>query len=243
MTSSDRTILLAVVGTILTVLLAACGAPSPGPSAAGAATPATTPASVASPTAQVSVGGKNLIVNGDAEAAAGTDGYSVAANVPSWTRTGDFTAIAYDPANADDFPTPEDPGPSDRGKNFFGGGPRAERSGAVQAIDVSEMGSVIDGGRVSYTFSAWLGGYHGQDDQAQLTARFLGGDGAALATASLPVVLDSDRGGRTALLLKTTTGRVPAGTRRIEVDMEMTRKAGTSNDGYADDLSLVLNVS
>ena len=243
MTSSDRTTFLPVVGTILTVLLAACGAPSAGPAAAGAATPATTPAPVASPAVQLPVAGKNLIVNGDAEAAAGTDGDSVAANVPSWTRTGDFTAIAYDTKSSDNFPTPDDPGPSDRGKNFFGGGPRAEHSGAVQTIDVSERGATIDGGRVSYTFSAWLGGYRGQDDQVQLTARFLGADGQALATASLPVVLDSDRGGRTALLQKTTSGRVPAGTRRIDVDMEMTRKAGTSNDGYADDLSLVLDAS
>ena len=33
------------------------------------------------------------------------------------------------------------------------------------------------------------------------------------------------------------------GTRTIKVDMEMIRKAGSSDDGYADDLALVLNAS
>ncbi|HXM56726.1 MAG TPA: hypothetical protein VOB72_15115, partial [Candidatus Dormibacteraeota bacterium] len=100
---------------------------------------------------------------------------------------------------------------------------------------------VLDTGKVSYTFSGWLGGYRGQDDQAQVIAQFLRADGAVLATASLPVVLDSDRGGKTALLLRSANGGVPAGTRRIKVDVEMIRKAGSANDGYVDDLSLVLN--
>jgi hypothetical protein len=243
MISSDRratssTTLLLAGGTFLSLLLAACGTPSPGPSAAGAASPSATTTAVELP-----IAGKNLIVNGDAEAAPGTDGSSVAPSVPGWTRTGDLTAVAYDTAGSGNYPTPNDPGPGDRGRNFFAGGPRADHSGAVQTIDVPDMGPVLDGGRVSYTFSAWLGGYSGQDDQVQLTAQFLGADSTVLATVSLPIVIDSDRAGRTALLLRTASGSVPARTRRIRVDMEMIRKAGTANDGYADDLSLVLNAS
>ena len=230
-----RIAVVLTVGTLLSLVLAACGTPSSGPPAATGTRPA------ASATVEFPGAGKNLVVNGDAEAAPGTDGSSVAPDVPGWTRTGDFTAIAYDTRNSGNFPTPDDPGPPDRGRNFFGGGPRAERSGAVQTIDVSDAGTALDGGGVSYTLSAWLGGFRGQDDQVVLTAQFLGADGAVLATAALPVVLDRDRGGRTALLSRTASGSVPAGTRRIKVDMEMIRKAGTANDGYADDVSLILN--
>ena len=228
-----RTALALAVGALLLMAPAACGNPS-GPPAA-ATTPAATSATVVLPGA-----GKNLVVNGDAEAAPGTDGSSVAPDVPGWTRTGDFTAIAYDTRNSGNFPTPSDPGPPDRGRNFFGGGPRAELSGAVQTIDVSDAGPILDGGRVSYTLSAWLGGFRGQDDHVELTAQFLSASGGVLATAALPVVLDRDRGGRTALLSRSVSGSVPAGTRRIKVDMEMIRKAGTANDGYADDVSLTL---
>ncbi|TMC12769.1 MAG: hypothetical protein E6J41_02260 [Chloroflexi bacterium] len=229
-----RTTLTLAVAALLSLILAACGTPAPVP-----------PAAAAQPTATSTIApagaGKNLVVNGDAEAGPGTDGSSVAPDVPGWTRTGDLTAIAYDTASSGNYPTPSDPGPPDRGRNFFGGGPRAERSGATQTIDVSSEGPALDGGRESYTLSAWLGGFRGQDDQVELTAQFLGAGGEVLATASLPVVLDRDRGGRTALLLRTASGSVPAGTRRIKVDMEMIRKAGTANDGYADDVSLVLD--
>lgn len=212
-------------------------------SRAASTTPTPAPAAASAAPVDLSIAGKNLIVNGDAEAAAGTDGGSVAASVPGWTRSGTFTTVAYDTKNTGNFPTPSDPGPPDRGKNFFAGGPTGDRSGAVQVIDVSDAGTVLDTGRVTYTFSAWLGGYRGQDDQVQLTAQFMGAAGGVLATASLPTVLDSDRGGKTALLLKSTTGAVPAGTRSIRVDMEVTRRAGTANDGYADDLALVMNAT
>lgn len=153
----------------------------------------------------------------------------------------DCTAIAYDTRNSGSFPTTTDPGPPDRGRNFFGGGPHAERSGAVQTIDVSDAGPALDGGRVTYTLSAWLGGFRGQDDQVQLTAQFVEAGDRVLATVTLPVVLDRDRGGRTALLFRTASGSVPAGTRRIKVEMVMIRRAGTANDAYADDVSLVLH--
>jgi hypothetical protein len=243
--NASRLPLVTAAGALASLLLAACGTPPAGAASAGAApAPAASPTAIptvaATPVVQSPPAGRNLIVNGDAEAGPGTDGETVAPNVPGWTRTGEFNAIAYDTNGSGNYPTPNDPGPPDRGRNFFAGGPNTDHSRAVQTIDVSDMGTALDSGRVSYTLSAWLGGYRGQDDQVQLAARFLSADGRLLATATLPTVLDSDRGGKTALLPRTTSGTVPASTRRIEVDMDMIRKAGNANDGYADDLSLVL---
>jgi hypothetical protein len=235
--------LAAALASLLLLPLTACGTSHSGPAAGGASSPSAVTSPGGAATLELPIAGKNLIVNGDAEAAPGTDGDSVAVDVPGWARTGEFTAVAYDTAGDGNYPTPKDPGPPDRGRNFFAGGPNAERSGAVQTIDGSQVGSALDSGRVGYTLSAWLGGYRGQDDQVQLAAQFLSAAGGVLATASLPAVVDADRAGRTALLLRTTGGSVPPGTRRIRVDMEMIRKAGSANDGYADDLALVLNAA
>jgi uncharacterized RDD family membrane protein YckC len=189
--------------------------------------------------------GRNLIVNGGAEAASGAANGSVAPRLPGWTRTGNFTAIPYNSHDSEGnlFPTFSDSGPSDRGMDFFAGGPDSDVSGAVQTVDVSDVGLILDTGKVSYTLSAWLGGWQQQDDHVQLTVQFLGANGKVLAEVSLPVVLASERGGKTALLRKTASGSVPAGTRRVRVDVEMVREAGTYNDGYADDLSLLLHLS
>ncbi len=61
----------------------------------------------------------NLIVNGDAESGVGGNGGEVA-SVPDWTTSGNFTVVSYDAGGG--FPTPSDPGPPDRGANFFAGG-------------------------------------------------------------------------------------------------------------------------
>jgi len=64
---------------------------------------------------------KNVIKNGNAEKGAGsTDGSTVP--VPGWTETAGttFTAVQYGASGG--FPAATDPGPNNRGKNFFAGG-------------------------------------------------------------------------------------------------------------------------
>jgi len=179
----------------------------------------------------------NLIVNGDAESGTGSpDGTPVP--TPGWTSMGNATAIVY---GANQYPAAGDPGPPDRGKNFLVGGPSDAMSSLSQTDDVSRYAAAIDADHVTYTLSGWLGGFAGQEDNAVLTVTFQGSSGASLGTATIGPVTAEDRSMQTGLLLRTTTGKVPVGTRSVGVLLSLTRLEGTANDGYADDLSLTFN--
>jgi hypothetical protein len=181
--------------------------------------------------------GSNLIVNGDAESGTGSATGAVVP-VPNWTTVGNFTVVTY--ANSSGFPVATDPGPASRGNNFFAGGNSASSS-ASQTISLSPSFSAIDAGNVSFNLSGFLGGFSSQDDNASLSAVFRNAGGTGLGTFSIGPVLAADRSSATGLLARSTSGAVPIGTRDILVTLSMTRLAGTSNDGYADNLSLVLN--
>ncbi len=92
----------------------------------------------------------------------------------------------------------------------------------------------------TFVLSGFLGGFATQNDRATLTATFKDGGGGTLAIASIGPVTNVDRGNVTGLLFRTTSGSVPAGTRTVDLLLTLTRAAGFSNDGYADNLSLVL---
>ena len=181
--------------------------------------------------------GSNLIVNGNAEAGIGSSDGSVVA-VPNFTTTGNFTVVQYAAGNG--FPAPTDPGPVARGLNFFAGGPTNASSSASQLINLLPESSVINAGGASFTLSAFLGGYSGQGDNAVLSVSFLGMGGATLGTVALGPVTPADRGSATGLLFRTTNGFVPVGAQSANVNLQMTRIDGDYNDGYADNLSLVL---
>jgi hypothetical protein len=182
----------------------------------------------------------NLIVNADAESGPGGDG-TVVEPVPGWITSGNFTVIKYSTGGG--FPTPSDPGPPNRGENFFGGGPDNASSSATQSIDVSSVAANIDAGKVAFVLSGYLGGFGAQEDNAVLTITLNSATSMALSTASIGPVTPADRNNATGLLLRSTSGIVPASTRRIDVLLQMTRTGGSSNDGYADNLSLVLIIT
>jgi hypothetical protein len=189
--------------------------------------------------------GSNLIVNGGAEAgAASPDGNSVVA-VPGWTTSGALTVVAYgtpDPSFPP-FPSPTDPGPGDRGANFFAGGPTLGDSNATQLVNVAAAAFLIDSGQVTYDLSGYLGGWTNQEDNAVLQITFKQGS-LVLGSAEIGPVLADDRGDVTGLLERSTSGLVPVGTRQILVTLQMTKdpSVGIYNDGYADSLSLVLHL-
>ncbi|MFE9423303.1 ricin-type beta-trefoil lectin domain protein [Kitasatospora sp. NPDC006697] len=181
----------------------------------------------------------NLLTDPGAESVAicsgtGEDGMTV----PGWTITsGEPSLVCY---GASGFPTSATPGPANRGTAFFAGGATGN-SGLSQTADVSSAATAIDGGGVSYNLSGWLGGYAGQNDRVGLTATFQGANGASLGTAAIAPVSNTDRGNTTELLQRSAVGTLPVGTRSIKVDLAFTWTAGSTTDGYADNLSLTLS--
>jgi hypothetical protein len=189
--------------------------------------------------ARAAVPSGNLLLNPGGESAAAATDSSTQVPVPNWVVEGTFTTVAYDtPA----FLTAADATALGGGKNFFAGGPGADIGAATQTVDVSAAAPEIDAGTLPATLSALLGGYDTQTDSTTVTATFLGAAGP-LGTLALPAVTADDRKSVTTLLARTATANVPPGTRSIAVRIEATRVDGYYNDGYADNISLVLGGS
>jgi hypothetical protein len=121
---------------------------------------------------------------------AGGDGYTVI-TAPGWISTQNFTVVVRGAPTG--FPTPSDPGPPDRGDNFFAGGPDDGSSSATQLIDVSASALAVDAGCVKYNLTGWLGGFGGQDDNAIVRADFQDAGGGALGSALIGPVLAAER--------------------------------------------------
>jgi len=177
----------------------------------------------------------NLIVNGDAESGATSPTCSAVPSIPGWTTDGNVTVCSYSTGGG--YPTATSPGPPNRGNSFFGGGGVA-RSALTQSIDVSSQSGQIDAGALSFTLSAYLGGFAADGDNATLSITFQNNTGTMIGSATLPGVTSADRQGVTGLLQRDTTGTVPIGTRTINVLLDFARLAGATNDGYADNILL-----
>ena len=182
--------------------------------------------------------GRNIIVNGDAEAGLPIPpNVNLALDIPGWVRTANFTTDTY--VNNGDV-GPNDQGPADRGKLLFLGGPDNPSANAYQDIDISPLAAQVDAGAVKFAFGAWIGGYSSQGDNAVVSALFMNWAGTILGSSQLGPVTGADRGNNSAILQRATSGSIPAGTRKIQARMDMTRTDGSYNDGLADSLTLVL---
>ena len=181
----------------------------------------------------------NLLINGNAEAGAGSADGSVVA-IPGWTVTGEMTVVTYQ--NTSGFPTLSDPGPVNRGLNFFAGGPSSSLSTMSQLVDVSGAATEIDAAQVSYVLSGFLGGYSSQADRATLSVDFRNAAGTVIGSAAIGPVSNTERNNLSGLLFREATGSVPAGTRSLDVKLGATRVEGTANDGYADNLFLAMTM-
>jgi hypothetical protein len=127
------------------------------------------------------------------------------------------------------------------GSNLFTGGVSA-RSVARQGVSLAASATAIDAGGRTATLSAKLGGYATQDDHAMVTAAFLDEGGALLADLTVGPVGRAERNDETVLLPRTASGPIPPGARTVVVTLTAIRAAGTSNDGYADDIVLDLDL-
>lgn len=187
--------------------------------------------------AQAAIPSGNLVGNPGAEASVGATDLSAVAAPSGWTASTGFTAIRY---GTQDLPSIAQATQLHAGLNFFAGGPNVSESTATQTIDVSSAATEIDAKSVNATLTALLGGYTSQGDNAKVVAQMLGAGGAALGPITVGPVSPTERGGVTSLVSRTTTARVPPGTRTIVVTTTARRTEGTFNDGYADNVSLAL---
>ncbi len=183
----------------------------------------------------------NLLKNGTAEAAAGGTGGTV--SVPGWTRTTGttFTAVKY---GTPGFPSLTAPAPPNRGKNFFAGGndPNFPTIVAVQSISLGAYVAKIKAGGVTFTTAGWFGGRSTDRDMAFLEIDFKNGSGALIGSSTtVGGVTAANRGNKTELLHRLVNGAVPKGARSVYVQAIFERIDGAYNDGYADNVTLVLN--
>jgi hypothetical protein len=183
--------------------------------------------------------GQELVVNGGAEAGASAPSASVPAFLPGWATSFGMTVLAY---GTPGYPQPSDPGPVMRGNNFFMGG-QAALSLATQGVDLRACSALIEQGAVGYTLSAYLGGLANQDDSAVLVSDFQNDQGASQTQAVLGPVTAADRNNLTGLVGRMGTGTVPVGTQRIILTVTATRVQAPDNDGYADNISLMLSLN
>ncbi len=185
--------------------------------------------------------GSNLILNPAAEVGSAAVNDSGVLPPPSWQTTSNFTQIIYGASSG--FPLTTSPGPAKRDKKFFAGGPSNALSTAAQLVNIWTLASPIDGGDVTFTFSGFFGGYASQNDNAVVNVNFLDAAKKSLRQLSIGSVMASDRANQTGLLRRELRGSVPKKSRFIRVTLTMTRISGSYNDGYADNLSLVLTRS
>jgi hypothetical protein len=201
----------------------------------------------------------NLVQNGNAEANPGSNGAktSVAPWVRNWAGeavpgcdgagTGS-TTVKY---GSSGFPNYGDPGPDDRGSNFFAGGPdcSSHTSYIYQCIDISDHTPTASH-PVTWNADAFLGGKKFQKDDATLGVFFtdnpsctIGKNGKhATGLNYIGPVSANDRAGITGLLERTGSGDVPHGSYGMLVGVRFRRFSGPYNDGYADNISVTLTI-
>jgi hypothetical protein len=182
---------------------------------------------------------KNLIKNGTAEK--GTGGTGAVVPVPGWTQTtgSTFTAVTYTAGGG--FPDGTSPGPTNRGLNFFAGGPGDATAIAEQTVRLKPYATAIAGGGVTFDLTGYLGGFSTQNDQASVEIQFKDRHGVTLQSDTIGPVDATNRGGLTGLLLRGANGSVPVDAKTVLVRLVLVRTDGTYNDGYADNLSLKLS--
>ena len=179
--------------------------------------------------------GSNLLVNGDAEGVAAAP--SPVTTFAGWSSDGNVSILQY---GVGDYPSSTSPGSTARGNNFFYGGSVGTAT-ASQNVSLSFAAASIDAGGVSYAVSAWIGGWSTQGDAATVSVTFYDANLQQVgSSAAIGPVSAAERGDTTSLLERSTSASVPAGARTATVTMSFARAAGTSNDGYVDDVSLVL---
>lgn len=131
------------------------------------------------------------------------------------------------------------------GTLFFGGGEATDTEPATpksmtQSIDITKFneieGGLIDGGLLKCTATAFQSSFTDGEDEGSFRVEYLDNasgvldqfEGAFFAPRNAPWVPQLD------------TKQIPSGTRFIDITLTSERHAGTNNDGYFDDLSVII---
>ena len=182
----------------------------------------------------------NLIRNGDAEQSAGAP-TGATVGVPNWrVVAGAFTVVPYGAPGG--FPVVgTDVVQGAHGANFFAGGPSTSGAQATQTISLAAASAAIDAGMVAFVVSGDFGGFADDHDSAYLDVAFQ--DAARNPIGTTTTIGDYPLNDRvkTGLWGKVLLGPVPAGARYAVVTLNMIHENGAYNDGYADNLRLVLS--
>lgn len=126
-----------------------------------------------------------------------------------------------------------------RPSNVFAGGQIAG-SAMRQTIDIGDVSGQIDAGGLHYVLSGELGGVGSEADNMRLGATFFGASGEVLGVDQLAAVSAAERGNVTGALARQSSFGVPIGARRVQLELTAARVSGTTSDGFADNISLVL---
>ena len=174
--------------------------------------------------------GVNLLRNPGAEEGPSGSGAPVRPML-AWTPTSDFTAANYGSTVPAEQSTA-----IGGGRSFFYGGNNSAYSEATQVVDVSQFAALADAGGLQAKLSGYLAGYDTQGDSATVTAAFQDATGAVLGS----IQIGPQTGSMQKFIFHQQNGAVPTFTRSVQVKMMSRRAAGSNNDGYFDNISLVL---
>jgi hypothetical protein len=180
---------------------------------------------------------QNLILNPGAEIVVGEIGLA------NWSLLEELPLprlFFYDDEGG--APSPTGPGPEDRGIQLFAGGDNGT-SGMSQTVAVDPAWQqAVNEGRVKFRLTAFLGGTLDQADNATVRLTFVDDDTQTLGQISLPPVTPLERDNKTGLFPVEVADYVPARTVRMFVDVIFNHVEDDGfNDGYADNLELVLS--
>ncbi|CAF0977990.1 unnamed protein product [Adineta steineri] len=179
----------------------------------------------------------NLLINGDAETGPCELGKNVT-HPTGWVYDGPITQVRYNNTAADQFFT--SPGPSDRGNCYFYGHISVVTS-MWQYINMTNSIDpiLIDNQRFYFNFSAWIGGYFTQNDNAKVSLTFIDQANQNInSNITLGPVSTGDRMLITSLLPRQANGLVPIGARFCKVMVTITCTSGPTNDGNIDNIAL-----
>lgn len=132
----------------------------------------------------------------------------------------------------------DNPKPASGESYFFAG---AGREGQIfQLVDLQPIAKYVDGNKIRFRFTAQLRSYGGRPpDTAEAFVEFWNDKPEMMISSQTTGPVTSERNWEE----KRIEGTIPAGTAYVRIRLVSTRRDGTNNDGYFDDVALRLELA